>query len=304
MAEVGLLPFGRTALRVANSVLPAYRSRFSKHLFTQPQLLAVVCLMRYEDWTYRETEVRLQEHRELRQALQLQSVPDYTTLYRFIRRLDPDTIDRALNEASRGVPSRRRGRARVAADATGLAQGAVSSFFVRRMHHHTQQPWPWRHWLKWIIVADLDRQVILSQKARRGPWNDCAQLPSMLESASRNTKIGLVLADAEFDSERNHSFIRSQLHARSVIPARRGKPTWRIHGVRAEMRAHFPVHLYGRRALVETVFSTAKRKLSSRAAGRSLPMQLRQALLLGLAFNLYRLRRWGAWRMSTEPDSF
>ena len=46
MAEVGLLPFARTALQVATAVLPPYRSRFSKHPFTQPQLLAVLCLMR------------------------------------------------------------------------------------------------------------------------------------------------------------------------------------------------------------------------------------------------------------------
>src|SRR5258708_6135847 len=50
MAEVGLLPFARVALEVATQVLPPYRTRFSKHQFTQPQLLAVLCLMRYEDW--------------------------------------------------------------------------------------------------------------------------------------------------------------------------------------------------------------------------------------------------------------
>ncbi|HEY1423147.1 MAG TPA: hypothetical protein VGF20_06835, partial [Candidatus Acidoferrum sp.] len=32
------------------------------------------------------------------------------------------------------------------------------------------------------------------------------------------------------------------------------------------------------------------RKLSSRAPGRSLAIQIRQALLLGLTYNLYRLR--------------
>jgi hypothetical protein len=40
-------------------------------------LLAVLCLMRYEDWTLRETEVRLSEHRELRRVLQLGSVPEF-----------------------------------------------------------------------------------------------------------------------------------------------------------------------------------------------------------------------------------
>jgi hypothetical protein len=46
MAEVGLLPCARIALQVAKAVLPRYRSRFSKHQFNQPQLLAVLCLMR------------------------------------------------------------------------------------------------------------------------------------------------------------------------------------------------------------------------------------------------------------------
>jgi hypothetical protein len=305
MAEVGLLPFARTALKVCRAVLPPYRTRFSKHQFTQPQLLAILCLMRYEDWTFREAEVRLREHRELRQTLGLQSVPDFTTLYRFLDRLDGQAIDRAVGETVRRMGGwRRRGRrrARVAVDATGLAQGAVSTFFVRRMHHHGQKPLPWRHWLKWLVVADLDHQFLLSQSARRGPWNDCASLPSMVEAASHQTRIGVVLADAEFDSERNHAYIRQRLGARSVIPAKRGKRTWRVRGVRAEMRRAFPRKLYRRRALIETVFSSVKRKLSARAPGRSLRMQMRQALLLGLTFNLYRLKhRYLFLRMSTEP---
>jgi hypothetical protein len=57
MAEVGLLSFARLALQVARVVLPRYRSRFSKRQFTQPQLPAILCLMRYEDWIVREAEV-------------------------------------------------------------------------------------------------------------------------------------------------------------------------------------------------------------------------------------------------------
>src|SRR5260370_37292893 len=107
MAEVGLLPFARVALQVATQVLSRYRTRFSKHQFTQPQLLAVLCLMRFEDWTFREAEVRLKEHQELRAALKLQAVPDYTTLYRFLRRLEDDTVDRGLQETVRRLRRRR-----------------------------------------------------------------------------------------------------------------------------------------------------------------------------------------------------
>jgi hypothetical protein len=85
-------------------------------------------------------------------------------------------------------------------------------------------------------------------------------------------------------------FVRQRLGAQSLIPARRGKKTWRIRGVRAEMRRAFPTQLYRQRALIESVSSSVKRKLSARALGCSLSMQVRQALLLGLSFNLYRLR--------------
>ena len=93
----------------------------------------------------------------------------------------------------------------------------------------------------------------MAQSARQAPWNDCAHLPELVSQAHAHTPVGCVLADAEFDSERNHTFVRRQLHALSVIPAKRGKKTWCIHGVRAEMRNHFPRQKYSRRALIETV---------------------------------------------------
>ena len=290
MAEVGLLPFARVALQVATRILPPYRTRFSKHQFTQPQLLAVLCLMRFEDWTFREAEVRLREHQELRAVLQLPAVPDYTTLYRFLKRLDDDTIDRGLTETVRQL---RRGRrsARVTAgvDGTGLSQNAVSTFFIRRMEQHSRGMTRHRYWLKWLIVADLKQQILLAQRARQGPWCDTRALPGLVDAAGRRAPIGLVLADAEFDSEANHQHIRRRWGAHSIIPAnpRRGVPQGAI---RYQMHRAFPRKHYGQRAKIETIFSVVKRKLSSRAPGRTLASQIRQALLLGLTYNLYRLR--------------
>ncbi len=158
MAEVGLLPIARVALQVATQVLPPYRTRFSKHQFTQPQLLAVLCLMRYEDWTFREAETRLREHQELRAALQLPAVPDYTTLYRFLRRLEDHTVNRGLSETVRRLRRRRRRAVSVAVDGTGLSYNSVSTFFIRRMEQHADRSPRHRHWLKWVIVVDVQQQ--------------------------------------------------------------------------------------------------------------------------------------------------
>src|SRR5437763_8681582 len=88
MSEVGLVPVARVLLEMSREVVPAYSHRFSPQRFTQPQLLAILCLMRYEDWTFRAADVRLAEHGALRRALELQAVPDYSTLFRFMLRVE------------------------------------------------------------------------------------------------------------------------------------------------------------------------------------------------------------------------
>jgi hypothetical protein len=269
MAEIGLVQYARIALPIAQAVVPAYRSKYSKHTFTQPQLLVILCLMRYEDWTFRETEVCLAEHTDLREALQLEALPDYKNLYRFMRRLNEKLIEKVLKRIVQQFREPNdTSQATVAVDGTGLAPGAISTFFVNRRTDRGHGL-PWRHWLKWLLVVDTVRQLIIAQRAQRGPYNGSATLRPLVDAAAQVEPIGLVIADGEFDSELNHQHVRRVLNAKSIIPAKRGKRTWHIHGIRAQMRKRFPRKRYGQRALIETVFSVVKRKLSARAPGRS-----------------------------------
>ena len=170
MAEVGLVRFALVAREVAETVLPSYRSKYSKHLFTQPALLAILCLMRYEDWTFREAQVRLGEHQELRAALGLERVPDYTTLYRFLRRLDTEVVTHALTAAvARLAPPTPEGMV-VAVDATGFSPTAASRYFVDLTHHRGMERTR-QHWPKWVVAVDVLRRVVLGQLAYAGPTN-------------------------------------------------------------------------------------------------------------------------------------
>jgi len=129
--------------------------------------------MRYEDWTFREAEVRLKEHQELRMALQLRSVPEFTTVYRFLKRLDDDTIQRGLAETVLLLRGKK-GRAPtvVAVDGTGLSHNSVSHYFIRRVEQQAGGILAHRRWLKWLIVVDAKQQIILAQRARQGPSCD------------------------------------------------------------------------------------------------------------------------------------
>jgi hypothetical protein len=83
-----------------------------------------------------------------------------------------------------------------------------------------------------LVVADVDRQSILAQRAKRGPRCDPPDLRGLVHAASRilPLPIGVVLADAAFDSEANHRHMRTTLGAHHVIPTnpRRGIPEGEI----------------------------------------------------------------------------
>ena len=118
----------------------------------------------------------------------------------------------------------------MAVGATGLAPGAISTFYVRRTHNRGDEPMLWpRRWLKWLVVVVTDRQMMLAQdEARSGPYNGSAMLRAIVDAAHAVTPRGVVLADAEFDSKHNHCHVRERLAAASVIPAKRGTAMWQV----------------------------------------------------------------------------
>ena len=91
-------------------------------------------------------------------------------------RLPEESIGRAVAEAAPRLP-RRRHRARVAVDVTDLSSGAISNYFARRVQHRHEEPFPWRPWLKWLVVADVHQQLLLSQMARRAPGAASPEIP-------------------------------------------------------------------------------------------------------------------------------
>jgi len=68
----------------------------------------------------------------------------------------------------------------------------------------------------------------------------------------------------------------------------------------------FPKKPYRQRAKIESIFSGRQTQTLLARTGRSLATQVRQALLLGLAYNIYRLRHrfaQGGCQQSLSVDS-
>jgi hypothetical protein len=77
----------REALRLAQDVLPAYSSKFSRQDFTQHQLFALLALKTFFKTDYRGVVRLLEDFAELRQDLGLTAVPHYSTLCYAAQRL-------------------------------------------------------------------------------------------------------------------------------------------------------------------------------------------------------------------------
>src|SRR5258708_9878344 len=134
-------------------------------------------------------------------------------LYRFLQRLEDDTVDRGLQETVMRLRRRRRRRRPITAaiDGTGLSDASVSTVFHRRLEQQAHGARPRRPWLKWLIVADVRQQILLAQRAGQARGCDTRSLPGLLDVAARGAPIGVVLADAEFGSQANHVHMRQPL---------------------------------------------------------------------------------------------
>lgn len=76
-----------TALKVAESALPAYSHPKSPHKYTQHQMFAILALRDFLQTDYRGIIQILSEWSDLRNALGLDKLPNYSTLCRAQKRL-------------------------------------------------------------------------------------------------------------------------------------------------------------------------------------------------------------------------
>lgn len=289
MPRQDLLQFARLAYRLAGHVLPPYRSKFDPKKFTQPSLLACLCLKEYLKLDYRGVEALLASAAELRAALGLRRVPDHSTLHGFARyRLKPRLLVQVLEAAARLFPRRRNDRPIGALDATGFSRRPTSRYYSQRWG-----VWQSRY-LYWSTVVWTQPRVICAQHARVGPTGSQSRtLPALVAAARTVVPLHRVLADADYDSEANHRWLRERCGIESIIPATRGWHRPARTPYRRRMQRYFPRRAYGQRWLAETVFSVVKRKFGEALTARRYWQQVKQAALRGIVYDCYRAVQLG-----------
>jgi hypothetical protein len=284
----------RAALRVGRA-LPVYSHRFSPQKFTQAQLFACLVLKKVLKTDYRGVAAFLGDCPDLCAIVGLTSVPHFTTLQKASKRLlRRPVVERLLDKSIRILCPDRHVKL-AAMDSTGLEAHHISRYFVWRKRSKllaTHESTYYRRWPKLGVVCDCPSHAILSVITARGPGVDVDQFRKTLQPATKHVHIDVLLADAGYDSEGNHSYGRDIHHIETVIPPTHGRPTPKLPRTpyRRRMRLHFRKKLYRQRWQVETVVSMIKRNYGSALWAKSYWSQCRELLLLALTHNIAIIR--------------
>jgi hypothetical protein len=178
-----------------------------------------------------------------------------------------------------------------AIDSTGLETHHVSAYFVERKGYKRFRR---RRWPKLTIVCHTPTHLIAAARVVRGPSNDHPQFAPSLRQAVRHVRLARLLADAGYDSERNHVLCRKKLGIRSTAIALNRRNTgrrWPKTKYRRLMKRRFPKRIYRHRWQVESVISRHKRLLDSALRARNYAAQKRECLLRVLTHDLMILKR-------------
>jgi hypothetical protein len=278
---------------MARTQMPDYASPFAPKRYTQPSLLACLCLKEYLHLDYRSAEALLASAQELRAALGLHAVPDHSTLWWFSRhKVTPRLLARILTATVRLCQRAASPRScTVAVDSTGFARAPASPYFQLRAGKRHRA----RTWLQWSVAVWTDPLVLCGQVADRGPRGDHVECRPLVEQTLARLPLTRLLADGGDDAEANHRWRREDLGLESMIPPVAGRPARGLTRppYRRQLQRAFPRKAYGQRWKVETCISVVKRRFGGAVTARNYWQQVKQTLLRGVTYNLYRAVQLG-----------
>jgi transposase len=301
------------ALAAGKDAFSDYSHIFSPHKFTQPQLFACLVLKEFERKDYRGIVQLLIDCADLRGAIELDTVPHFTTLQKAsVRLLGIKHVRKLLSKTIRQI-YRRKGPKLVpyaAGDSSGFDSHHASRYFIWRRDNRKndekrgKKRVSYKRFGKLMVIVDCATHAIVAAVASQGPTPDIDQLDGVLAEVPDFIHIKHMVLDAGFDSGHNHQLLREQNAIRSTIPPEYGRPPKNPDAMPSNKWRRLMKRLfrngrpksYRKRPQVETVFSMLKRNLGSALRARNVHGRRRDMYLRILTHNIAIALSWVFYR--------
>lgn len=206
----------------------------------------------------------------IRESLQLDRIPHYTTLHKFMQRILSLWLTRIQKRMLSTTYQRGDVIPVTALDASGFSSAYASSYYSERTGKTRKR------FLKVSLAVDTKKQMILAAVVTQHPTHDAVLAGTLLKQSHRTRKAACYVMDKGYDAEWLHRLIREDLTADSLIPVRKRKRK-RIQGkYRRELARSFDKDKYHRRNIAETAFSVLKRTLGENLKARKYRNQAKE----------------------------
>jgi len=292
--EKKYIKFVKKILRnLENLRVRKYSHKFSKKMYGNWTHIVLLALKQEFDKSYRALKDILDVCTEVLDLLGIKQAPHFTTLQKAAKRLRVQFLEKIMSGFILLTMSL---SIRTSIDATGFQLTRASSYYTNVLKKDKKKRRKIKKHMKLSAFVDLDHQLIISQKIRRGPAHDSPDFEptiikgkKVLDKACK--KVKSVDGDKGYDKEENHKLVVEELEAEDRIrvkykdvPIHRTKGEYRKKAKRRikKLRANY-------RSKNETIFSVIKRISSSMIRSINVGMQNKEMVFKEIAYNAGRL---------------
>lgn len=267
----------------AQSHIPLYFRHVQKKTYTNHQLLFLLVAKEHEKKDYRTFIESLYDSR-IPQYVQLRKIPHFTTLQKFAQRIKAKFLSKLIF-LTRHLFVRR--GTFFGADSTGMELDHASSHYCKRINRDK----PVKGFINLNVITDLYNKTILVGKIRQKRRSDMTDFPLMWNKV-KHLDFDYLVADKGYDSNQNHGLIygagKDSLISLKYahLPIHKTGGRWR-----KKAKREFEYGIYTQREIVESIFSSLKRKYGSKLRARRFKTQKVELLFKILAYNIERAVR-------------